>query len=560
MATFLTRSPRRQHGGLQVLDWLSSVGKKADHPMYDVEAARKLLKDLPADQGKALEEVSSWLETVTTAEGYAPDDRIGVVKLLDETGQDYEPVLLESFLREAKMKEHDRLKLWHTLVGFWEHLAAAYRRCLKDIAEHASTVAAHPEHALLVVRALRALADEAKILHLRYLPVRRHIWQELAELYGLSEQAKFDEESLKAYANDAVITSPRREFLRALMLEVAGPESEQAMAVELSARIIARFASAFVIATKPAPGCNFCFDLARPERPFHYSPKVRASATLRYFGAGQARASLEEVVSGYTAHPDETDRRFGEEYSVGDKLLAMKRLLLHWGEAAPQRRGPRVKIDAKVKVSRGFESVAELVTRIEFGGMAEMTKDQRLKVKQQTGIALQSADVTAVITEWMERDGSAWGMGVDIPREDEPWAKIGALCALQAPGQKLWWVGAIQRMYRDEHDKPHAGVEILAKKPLSVFLRGLGAGAERAENWQTSSGSFRFTYLNAIILGESATSATRREILLKRDSFNAGTLYAVMMGDESQHVRLEELLDRGEDYDRVRVSWLKGRK
>jgi len=30
------------------------------------------------------------------------------------------------------------------------------------------------------------------------------------------------------------------------------------------------------------------------------------------------------------------------------------------------------------------------------------------------------------------------------------------------------------------------------------------------------------------------------------------------MGGETPHVRLEELLERGEDYDRVRVTWLKG--
>ena len=175
-----------------MLDWLGSVGKKADHPMHDVEAARKLLQDLPADQGKALEEVSSWLETITAAEGYAPDDRIGVVKLVDETGQEYESIVLESFLRKAGLKEFDRLKLWHTLVGFWERLSAAYRRCLKDIAQQAGPAGAHPERALLVARALRALANEAKVLHLRYLGVRRHIWKELADLYAAAEQARFD--------------------------------------------------------------------------------------------------------------------------------------------------------------------------------------------------------------------------------------------------------------------------------------------------------------------------------------------------------------------------------
>lgn len=541
-----------------MLDWLSNVGKKADHPMYNVEESRKLLRDLPADQCKALEEVSSWLETVAAAEGYAPDDRIGVVKLLDETGQDYEPVVLEHFLRKAGLKEFDRLKLWQALAGFWEHLSAAYRRCVQDIAQPAGSGTAHPECALLLSRALRALASEAKVLHLRYLPAQPRVWKELADLYSLGEKVQLGEESLKAYATDAVLTGPRREFLKAMMLEAASPESESSAAVELSARIIARFASGFILEAKPGPGCNLCFDLARPDRPIHYSPKIPARDTLRYFGAGRATAAIQEAIDGYIARPEETDRRFGEEYSVSDKLMTMKRLLLHWGDSSPRRRGPRVKIDAKVKVSRGFESVAELATRIDFGGMAEMTQDQRLKVKQQTGVALQAEEATAVITEWMERDGSAWGIGVDIPRQDEPWAKVGTLVALQPPAQKAWWVGAIQRMHRDQHDRPHAGIKILAKKPLSVYLRGVGEGAQRAENWQTSSGSFQFTYLNAIILGESATTATHHEMLLKRDGFNAGIIYEVMMGSRSPYVRLEELLERGEDYDRVRVTWLKG--
>jgi hypothetical protein len=45
-------------------------------------------------------------------------------------------------------------------------------------------------------------------------------------------------------------------------------------------------------------------------------------------------------------------------------------------------------------------------------------------------------------------------------------------------------------------------------------------------------------------------------MLLPRDAFLAGIVYEVMMGEHLPQVRLEELLERGADYDRVRVSWL----
>jgi hypothetical protein len=541
-----------------MLEWLS-VGKKADHPMYNVEEARRLLAELPPDNGKAVEEISASLETVAATPGFPLSDRIGVIKLLDETGQKREAAALSDFLRSTKIKEFERLHLWQVLVEYWERLSSAYRVCLKEIAQATKPGGPpHPERALLVVRALRALANEGKMLHLRYLPVKPRIWQELAELYSQAEKEQIVAEVIKAYPTDLLPTNARQEFLRLLMMDAVGPESERMLERERSARVVARGGSGCASHAQAEEGCNFCFDLARPDRPVRRPADVSANATLRCFGVGRSGAAIQEIIDRHTANPQEPEKRFGDDFPTQEKLVVLKRLLLCWGESPPRQHGPRVKIDAKIKVSHGFQATAELVTRIEFSGMAEMSEDQRLKVKKQTGIALQAQESTAVITEWMERDGSTWGIGVDVPRQDEPWAKIGTLCVFQAPGHKSWWVGAIRRISRDQQDHVHAGIEIVSKKPLSVYLRGIGEGAQRAENWQTSSGSFQFTYVNALILSESATSGTRHELLLKRDGFNPGIIYEVMMGEQSPHVRLDELLERGEDYDLVRVSWLKG--
>jgi hypothetical protein len=542
-----------------MLKWLSDIGKKADHPMYNVEAAEKLLADLPAEHGKALEEITASLETVAATPGFPLADRIGVLKLLDETGQKREAAALADFLRNDKLKEFDRRQLWQAQVDFWEHVSAAYRVCLEEIAREAKPgEAAHPERTLLLVRALRALAAEGKTLLLRYLPVRPRIWQDLAQFYGRAEKERVVAELVKAYAADPLHTNARQEFLRLPMLVAANPESERTLELELLVRIISRLAGGFHLNAQPDAQCTFQLDLAQPGGPVRRAADMPSSATTRYFGAAQARVVIQETLDRYAANPREPEKRFGDDYSIEEKLVALKRLALFWGDSPPKQRWPRVKIEAKINVAHGFPSASELVTRIEFSGMADMSADQRVKVKQQTGIALQAEQSTAVVTEWMERDGSTWGVGVDIPRQDEAWARIGSLLTFQAAGQKAWWLGAIRRMQRDAHEHVHAGIEILSKKPLSVYLRGIGEGAERAENWQTSSGSFRFTYLNALILNESSMPGANPEILLKRDGFNPGIQYEVLMGEQTPHARLEELVERGEDYDRVRVTWLKG--
>jgi hypothetical protein len=542
-----------------MLKWLGDIGKKADHPMYNVAAAGKLLADLPPDHVKALEEITSSLETVAATPAFPLSDRIGVLKLLDETGQKRDAAALAELLRNEKLNEFQRRQLWQVMVDFWEHVSAAYRVCLDEVARETKPgESAHAERTLLLARALRALTREGNTLLLRYLPVRPRIWQELAQLFSLAEKEHAAAELVKAYESDALHTNARQEFLRLPMMVAAHPESQRILEIELSARIISRLAGGFHLHAQPDAECTFQFDLAQPSGPARHAAGAPASATTRYFGAAQARVIIQETLDRYAANPKEPEKRFGNDYTIEEKLVALKRLALFWGDSPPKQRWPRVKIEAKIKVAHGYTSASELVTRIEFSGMAEMSADQRVKVKQQTGIALQAEESTAAITEWMERDGSTWGVGVDIPRQDEAWARIGSLLTFHAAGQKAWWLGAIRRMQRDEHDHVHAGIEILSKKPLSVYLRGLGEGAERAENWQTSSGSFRFTYVNALILGESPASGANPEILLKRDGFSPGIQYEVLMGEQTPHARLEQLLERGEDYDRVRVTWLKG--
>jgi len=526
--------------------------------MYDVEAAGKLLLDLPAEPGQALVEIASWLDTVGRTEGYDPDERIGVIKLLDETGQKRAAFVLTAFLGDTRLKEFDRLQLWQALAGFWENLAAGYQVCLKEIESGRKPGdEPHPERALIVLRALRVLAQEAKILHLRYLPVTPRIWQSLAELYARCESGQFSTKPLKLYAADPLPTTARQEFLRELMLDASLPESELPKDIELASRVIARLGGGFLLHLEPGEGCNLCFDLAHPGRPFHHAPATPAARTLRYFGPGLVEAGIREIIARHASHPDEPEKRLGDEFTLDEKVLVLKHLLLYWGATPPHRRTQRIKLSAPVKVAHGLGAASHLVTRIEFSGMAEVTAGLNLKLKKQAGLALEEQHAETAIAEWSERDASTWGLGVDIPRQDETWARIGTLCAIQPAGLKTWWVGVIRRFHRDAANRAHAGIEVIGKKPLAVYLRGLGEGSQRADNWASSSGSFQFTYVGALLLGDSA-QPTHKEMLLPREGYSAGLIYEAMIGEETPHVRLDELLERGEDYDRVRVTWLKG--
>ena len=278
-----------------MLQWLNTLGKKADHPMYNVEAARRILDDLPEDDAKALEQISENLETIAATPDFALADRIAVVKLVDEAGQVRAAALLKRFLRDAKLKEIERRTLWQGLTDFWTNVAAACRSCVNAI-DHAGKpgMPPHPEHHLLVARTLRALATEGKLLQMRYLKIPPRIWEALAALYAAAEKENYVGDVIKAYPTDLLPTNVRQEFLRLLMMDVAAPDTEPLVELELSARVVGRMAAGFTLHTAPDESCPFCFDLAHPGRPSRRRPDAKESPALRHFGVGRSGAELQE--------------------------------------------------------------------------------------------------------------------------------------------------------------------------------------------------------------------------------------------------------------------------
>ena len=538
-----------------MLEWLTNLAPKPDHPMHSIEEADRLLSGLPEDPLKALEEVTSWLTTVTSTPGFRLANRIGVVKLLDETGQPLEPRLNLPYLTSRTLKEFERLRLWQLMLEFWERLADAYHRCLDEMQREPELLGAHQEELpLLIVRTLRALASQAKVLRLRYLPVREPLWQALFDLYRRSEDACCDNQRVTAYAGETLPTTARQELLRASMLDIARPESMPPQQTELAARIAARYADAFLFKPAPETGCNWYVDLALPRPPEHATGIAALQRTTRFFGVGAAIVKIQEIIRRLTAEPNVKEQRFGEEYTAQEKLAVLRRLTHYWGEHPPHRSEPRRSVKAELAVAHGFTTACLLVPRAEFRDWAEVVLAMDASLKVKLGISPDPAKIQPQ-EKWLQHEASSWDLGLEIPRTSESRVRIGTLCALQGEDQP-WWMGVVRRLNRDSEDHGHAGIEVLAKKPATVLLRGVGQGAMRDEDRTKSSASLVYDYLNVILLG--ANEARRHELLLARGEFVAGVIYEAMMGDEKQHFRCEELLEQGEDFDRVRFSWMAG--
>lgn len=533
--------------------------EKPDHPMFDVNEARKLLSGLPQDDtSKALDEITSWLTSVKDTPGFRPEVRAEIFMLLDETGQPLYADLLRRYLGAPHLQDFQGLRQWQGIHGFVLALAEAYAVCVSEFPEAEKKHPGLGENLpVICVRLLRAIAERMKLEMMRYVEVEQSVWELLCSCYSFAETRQIAEAMVYAYPKQIIHTSPQRELLRALMLYVSSPVTLAPDQIEVSYRITGRLVSSFDFRAEPNPDCAHYIDLSRPGVPGNVDAKLQATPTMRFFGAIRAVPKIKGIIEQNERSLIQQEQRFGNEFTPAGKLTVLKHLQLYWGRNQQHRRQERKGIVAAIEVVHSFRTIGQLVRSIDLGRVANISEKDAAALKERSQINLAAAEESNYTTEtWTVTDVSATGIGGILPKTAGAWVKIGALCGLRSQSGQLWWVGMIRRLHADPNGVMRVGIEVLAKKPLSVWLRALGQGAEKASNWETSSGSFEYNYLPVILLPDTYNSYVNATMLMESGSCLPGNIYEMMMGEKSRDIKLSGLLDEGEDYEHVSFRWL----
>ncbi len=531
-------------------------GDKPDHPLYSLDEAKRLLAELPkAEPAKALEEITFWLESIRDAAGFSTELRTSIILLLDEAGQPRQAELLQRYLDAPHLRDFQGLHLWLGVHAFAQTLAATYSASLREY-QHAEkkTHDLTARMPLVCVRQQHAVATQMKLELMRYIAVDAATWEMLGAGYSFAEAEHCSEQMLLAYPGQVIHTSPQRELLRALVLFISSPETLAADQIEVCSRIAGRLTAFFDLGAVADNNCPYQFDLAQPAPPHRVETAQPALTSVRYFSAARALPALKKIVEQNENDPIWQERRFGSEFTPGGKLTVLKHLTTYWAAKPPQRHMERRTIAASIEVTHGFRVIGQLVTHIDAGQAAEQDADAAQK---QNKIGLVATEDVGYTTEtWNISDMSAAGLGAILAGSQGAWVKIGDLCALKPQNGQEWWVAMIRRLHTDEAGRVHVGIELLAKKPASVWLRVLGKGKERVSNWASSSGSFSYDYLPAILLPDEHNAYVHATLLMESGKFVVDSVYQVMLGEKSRDIKLTTLLAEGEDFELVGFEWM----
>ena len=528
--------------------------------MFNVEETRKLLSGLPQDNPlNALDEITGWLVSVKGTPGFQPELRADIMMLLDETALPFHAQLLQNYLAEAHLQDFNSIRMWQGILIYMRALVDAYVMCVDKFQQEEKKSPSFKEKMpIICVRLLRAIAEQIKLELMRYRKIEQPLWQQLYQYFNFAVANQYADTLVFAYAKGAPHTSSQRELLRAVLLHAASPATLAPEQIEVSYRIAARLSGLFDFKDAPHADCAYCLDLAQPAAPMDVTDRMQLTPSMRFFGAVRAIPKLEEIINESERSQTDPEQRLDKEFTPQGKLTVIKHLRVYWGKDHPHRRQERRDISTMIEVIHGFKILSKLVANTGQDQLADVSAEEAPMLKEQSKINLtNAAEVIDHATEtWDVLDISVGGIGGRIPKAAGGWVKIGVLCGLKATNSALWWVGVIRRLQAGPLGTMLVGIEILTKKPLSVWLRSLGKGVELTSNWESTSGSFKYTSLPAILVPDANNSYTEATMLMESGGYRADYIYEVKMGEKNNNIKFTGLLAEGADYERISFQWI----
>jgi hypothetical protein len=488
---------------------LKLFGAGADHPMRSPKEARRILDALPTDDVAALEELGHWHESVSVAEGFKLPERASLVLAIDEAANPRARKLSREYCGSARPSRYQENRLWMQLHEYWRQAALAFARAIDAAAQ--SPKGLEPNTlALVATRAIRAAAQQIKWQHLRYGPVDPAAWAIVNRVFAFCDARGIAEGKLTLYPAARTETSPRNEFLRAVMFSTSSPDSLLASEADYAERTIADLAPHFLLAPAPAPGLLYWTDVVRAMPPLRLVNPPPASPGVRYFGPGNALMSLQALIQ-----KNEALRDLPASGSMQDPEAAVEvlnHLAMLWSPEPPERRHARHSVKSRLTIAHGLAGALEAL-----GGAESLDFNQN------------------AAESWVVENVSAGGFGALVPQAKIDWLRVGALIALQPDGGSNWIIGAVRRVSRTTATEARVGIETISRSPRVAKFRLRGLGEETG------------LLLPSAMLGSGEVS-----IALRSGVYPPNTnLEATLNGRE--HVYLPQgAPQRSEDYELVR--------
>ena len=509
------------------MGWLTSA--KVDHPLADADASRRVIKELPMDEQKAMDEILFWLDSVNATDAFKLDRRFEVLDEVYQATRSRVRKFGEKYMRLRRQKFQEN-RIWASQTEYWRLTAAAYMRCVEGFqAEEAGANRIKASLPVIVNRGLHAIGQQLRWSLLRYSPVDMVHWADLGRLYAFAEGSGIETKVVPLHKGAATGSSARNEALKTLMLAIASTDSMQPEQIEIAERSVAFLVQHYLIEHQALPACTHVYDLAMSEPPRRVQrAELPSGSSLRFFGAGSACDEIGQLLGTLSSGGGLPARlNVGESHGPKEVAEVWRHLLRYWSSKPPERRSARRATDIPLRVVQGLRGLS---------GLFMKASEDSLDFTQAAGRQVET---------WIADNASAGGYGATVPMHESDWVHVGALIGLRAKGDKRWSAGIVRRLSRTDEKHRHLGIEILASVVIPVTLMPFGTIAAADADRDYDFG----------ILTTPRPDAERAiQLLITGGTFVPGRALRMVVKDQAFQIAPKNLLQSTDEFDLVRFE------
>ena len=461
-------------------------GKKAEHPLADIQSAQALLNDLPKnDIHKLLMDVTEMIESVSGNKDLKLDNQFAVLRFLDEAAQPYARKLTAEYFTPHTLNSFQENRLWLVLGNLSRQTAIAYCTLFnryRNDEKGSNGIKAHAP--LLMARAVCAMIWQMKYVCAHYDLVEYALWENLAQIFSYAEQQQCLDTPVSLYPGVPGNTSVRCEVGHLLGWYGSGVNSLSPVHMHLTERLMAQYCMDINVQARLNNSSIFSFDLINPDAPMRVKVDATVSPSTRLVSTPAMLPKLEKLMKTLEKNIVPEDLVLGGSYGAELVREAVRHLAAYFT-------GPPVRLSVRRVIKINFNvanSFAEVVQRVTTG-----------------------QSFSAERPMWIIEDISANGFLTVLPAQGSNGMRIGGVLGMQLEGVPHWGVAVVRRLRRSDDNHLHVGAEILASQVAAVALRQSGGGG----------GGFEEGLLALWLYAKPGEASSEARLLMKAGTFSA---------------------------------------
>jgi hypothetical protein len=535
------------------------------------QSVRDLVSDLDSSSPiRYLKDITDRLSEIQgLAEKFGAEAAQTACLQLDQCGHTVASELLQKYLFSSDRDSNSQIA-GSALDSHAAELITAHAGISAVLIPLAQSDAERNRVARDAVCVFRAWALRKKLQNFQYQKAPAALWRQAHDLLALLVQHKLAQVLVIPYAGESA-TTPLREYLNGAYFECLPGGNLFPQQQEILDRFL-RSCDHLQFTSELETNSTHCVDLQKASGPEARKDRDASGHPVHFLSTLNLHEKLVGLADRLAAGQDVPKWLSSISVTNALKEAALRSVGKSWSARPPHRITTRRSANWELRVVIGFESAYQMVTasqdvRAYSKQLSEMQPDKPPPVeaaqspvdlkftspldlllqieatgRTATTLSLETVGVKVSTETWHIADVSATGFGAILPALLARHS-VGALIAFRPADGVHWRLGIIRRAGRDASNRPLLGVETIDDEAICAHANLIGSESVWSEGEDTAGWS------NIIFLKQGGD-----EVLLSHASFSSGKQVRAMSADRSWDIRLDALLDRGTDYDRVKFT------